>query len=181
MQRALGLTEGLDAPDGPSTATVTTSLSVDHGTRAIRRSEQQGARKVVGASQCVPARMRRQRGVPDSPGDPSRDGAAVALNTSEPANLRVGRAHGRWRTRQRALPDRPDTGRCVQGITVTARRSTQGPNQRGGRASSRQAKAPHEGVGDPSKGLLGGVRGTAFDPSDVRLVDAGPLGQLRPG
>jgi superfamily II DNA/RNA helicase len=45
MQRALGLTEGLDAPDGPSTATVTTSLSVDHGTGAIRRSEQQGARK----------------------------------------------------------------------------------------------------------------------------------------
>ena len=36
-----------------------------------------------------------------------------------------------------------------------------------------------EGVGDPSEGLLGGVRGTAFDPTDVRLVDAGPLGQLR--
>jgi len=32
MQRALGLTQGLDVPDGPSTATITGALSVDRGT-----------------------------------------------------------------------------------------------------------------------------------------------------
>ena len=33
MQRALGLTQGLDAPDGRSTATVTPDLSADGGSR----------------------------------------------------------------------------------------------------------------------------------------------------
>jgi len=45
IQRALGLTQGLDAPDGPSTATVATNLSADRGTGPNRRSERQGARK----------------------------------------------------------------------------------------------------------------------------------------
>ena len=45
MQRALGLTQALDAPDGPSTATVTTSLSADHGTAADHRPVRQAGRK----------------------------------------------------------------------------------------------------------------------------------------
>ena len=45
IQRALGLTQGFDAPDGPSTATVTTDLSVDRAALANHRPERQGGRK----------------------------------------------------------------------------------------------------------------------------------------
>jgi superfamily II DNA/RNA helicase len=40
MQRALGLNEGLDAPDGPCTATVTAALSADRGVVGRSRSGQ---------------------------------------------------------------------------------------------------------------------------------------------
>jgi superfamily II DNA/RNA helicase len=77
MQRALGLTQGLDAPDGPSTATVTSSLSADHDTGADRRSERQGRRqrsrgRSVGSGSN--AKTARGSGQPRRPGPGRRSG-----------------------------------------------------------------------------------------------------------
>jgi len=45
MQRALGLTQGLDSPDGPSTATVTKDLTADRTIVTKAVSSRQGTRK----------------------------------------------------------------------------------------------------------------------------------------
>jgi len=74
VQRTLGLTQGLDAPDGPSTGTVTTSLSADNGTEVKRGPERgperQGGRK---DGRGRPVRSRSGAGAAGS-GQPRRSG-----------------------------------------------------------------------------------------------------------
>ena len=58
MQRALGLTQGLDVPDGPSTATITGALSVDRGTVGRGRRFEQATPEQTGAQQGADGRFR---------------------------------------------------------------------------------------------------------------------------